>query len=157
MGDNQDFMLGYLIGIRYSDGYIYYENFAGKDIFEIQAIDKSMVDYTSKCLNKLFNLKTTVKQASRKTRTGNIVWRMRTPAKLLKKALLLNNITNELHKKGFVSAFYDAEGNISKVSRAISMANTKRGLLNLVGNYIKELSGKRLNFNIKQYKRKKHC
>lgn len=145
---NKDFMYGYLVGIRYSDGCIYDEHNGRK--FELQAIDKEMVDFTAICFDKVFGRKLKVGNKSRKTTSGNIVWKVATTIKKIEDEFNLSNIENNKERqKGFVSAFYDAEGNIGKNNRFISMAGTNKNLLTNIGGYIKKLSSKRLDYNIK--------
>jgi len=134
----REFMRGYLIGIRYSDGCVYFENFAKRFIFELQAIDKEMVDYTSKCLNVLFGRKTTVRECSRLTVSDNSVWRVRTPVDKIKDHLDLDLLTTKNSKIGFVSAFYDAEGTLS--NNSVSISSTDLVLLNFVNSILDEVS-----------------
>ena len=68
---DKEFMLGYIIGMRYGDGSIYNDN--GRK-FRVQVIDKEIVDYLKICFKELFDRDIKISQDYRLTKSNNMVW-----------------------------------------------------------------------------------
>ena len=105
MGDSKEFMLGYLIGIRYTDGCIYTEGGSERNPgrkFDLQAIDEEMVEYTAKCLNDVFGRNVHIRIRKRKTSANNEVYQCSTMVKKIEKGLNLKNIKTKENMKGCI-------------------------------------------------------
>jgi len=106
------FMKGYLIGIRHTDGSLFFDNYHRSWKFQLQAIDKEMVNYTRECFKELFGRSLTLQKCKRKTNANKTVWQVSTYVQKIKDTFDIENIKTKEEKRGFISAFYDAEGSL---------------------------------------------
>lgn len=124
----QKYKKGYLKGAYVGDGHIW----ADKQHLQFQLCDKEFIDTVAEIMNEN-GANVSVKESSRKTNSGKVVYRVSSGKKILIDYVLSSLETKE-DWLGYVAWFFDAEGCVHR--NAISMSQKDQNVLNRIKEFL---------------------